>query len=397
VTVASETRSPLALRSFLPLASVSVAVGLANALAMPFFALFLTTEVGATPIALGAFLLVSPLAGLVASTWIGRLSDRHAVRRNLLVAGGIAGATGSALFAVLRNYWLLLVVSVTLLSVASSLLAQVFAYARQSTERDGSSRAALVISGLRTLLSVAWVGGPPLAALLLAKTGYVGLYIGSAAFYTLVAVVTARMPELGGGPRETQADRGSRLPFRLVAIPAAAFVLMFSSLTLSVAAIPLFVTDVLHGTAGDAGVILGLCAALEIPLIMWFGVLAARTDLRRLVGLGAVAALAYHSVMLLTASVWQVLVAQVLNAVVISAIMGVGILFFQALAPDRPGFTTTLYANTLTVGAMVGGPLLGLAQQIGYRSAYLMCLVISVIGLILLVISGMTARHESVR
>jgi MFS transporter, SET family, sugar efflux transporter len=396
VTVASEARSPSTLRSFLPLASVTTAVGLANALAMPFLALFLATEVGASPIALGAFLLVSPLAGLVASTWIGRLSDQRAVRRNLLVAGGIAGATGSVLFAVLRDYWLLLVVSVTLLAVASSLLAQVFAYARQSTERDGSSRAPMVISSLRTLLSVAWVGGPPLAALLLAKTGYVGLYIGSAVFYALVAVVTARMPELGG-TGETQVDQGSRLPFRLVAIPAAAFVLMFSSLTLGVTAIPLFVTDVLHGTTGDAGLILGLCAALEIPLIMWFGVLAARIDLRRLVGLGAVAALAYHSVMLLTTSVWQVMVAQVLNAVVISAIMGVGILFFQALAPDRPGFTTTLYTNTLTVGAMVGGPLLGLAQQIGYRSAYLMCLVISVIGLILLVISGMTARRENVR
>ncbi len=396
MTVASETRSPLTLGSFLPLAWVIMAVGIANALAMPFLALFLTEEVGASPIALGVFLLISPLAGLAASTWLGRLSDRRAVRRNLLVAGGITGAAGSMAFAVLRDYWLLLVVSVTLLAVASSLLAQVFAYARQSTEREGSPRAPLVISSLRTLLSVAWVGGPPLAALLLAKTGYVGLFIGSAAFYALVAVVTARMPELGG-TGETQVDEGSRLPFRLVAIPAAAFVLMFSSLTLSVNAIPLFVTDVLEGTAGDAGLIMGLCAALEIPLIMWFGVLAARIDLRRIVGLGALTALAYHSVMLLTASVWQVMAAQVLNAIVISAIMGIGILFFQALAPDRPGFTTTLYTNTITVGAMVAGPLLGLAQQIGYRSAYLMCLVMSVIGLILLVITGMTARRESVR
>jgi SET family sugar efflux transporter-like MFS transporter len=378
------------------MASVITAVGLAHALAMPFLALFLTTEVGASPVALGAFLLVSPLAGLVASTWIGRLSDQRAVRRNLLVAGGLAGATGSVLFAVLRDYWLLLIVSVTLLSVASSLLAQVFAYARQSTERDGSSRAPLVISSLRTLLSVAWVGGPPLAALLLAKTGYAGLYIGSGVFYAVVALVTARMPELGG-TGETQVEQGSRLPFRLVAIPTTAFVLMFASLTLSVNAIPLFVTNALHGTAGDAGLILGLCAALEIPLIMWFGVLAAKVDLRRLVGLGAVSALAYHSVMLMTQSVWHVLAAQVLNAIVISAIMGVGILFFQALAPDRPGFTTTLYTNTITLGAMIGGPLLGLAQQIGYRSAYLMCLVISVIGLILLVITGMTARRESVR
>jgi SET family sugar efflux transporter-like MFS transporter len=378
------------------MASVITAVGLAHALAMPFLALFLTTEVGASPVALGAFLLISPLAGLVASTWIGRLSDQRAVRRNLLVAGGLAGAVGSVLFAVLRDYWSLLVVSVTLLALASSLLAQVFAYARQSTERDGSSRAPLVISSLRTLLSVAWVGGPPLAALLLAKLGYAGLYIGSGVFYAVVALITARMPELGG-TGDTEVDEGSRLPFRLVAIPTAAFVLMFASQTLGVNTIPLFVTDVLHGTAGDAGLILGLCAALEIPLIMWFGVLAAKMDLRRLVGLGAVVALAYHSVMLSTSSVWHVLAAQVLNAIVISAIMGVGILFFQALAPDRPGFTTTLYTNTITLGAMIGGPLLGLAQQIGYRSAYLMCLVISAIGLILLVVTGMTARRESVR
>lgn len=378
------------------MASVITAVGLAHALAMPFLALFLTTEVGASPVALGAFLLISPLAGLVASTWIGRLSDQRAVRRNLLVAGGLAGAVGSVLFAVLRDYWSLLVVSVTLLALASSLLAQVFAYARQSTERDGSSRAPLVISSLRTLLSVAWVGGPPLAALLLAKLGYAGLYIGSGVFYAVVALITARMPELGG-TGDTEVDEGSRLPFRLVAIPTAAFVLMFASQTLGVNAIPLFVTDVLHGTAGDAGLILGLCAALEIPLIMWFGVLAAKMDLRRLVGLGAVVALAYHSVMLSTSSVWHVLAAQVLNAIVISAIMGVGILFFQALAPDRPGFTTTLYTNTITLGAMIGGPLLGLAQQIGYRSAYLMCLVLSAIGLILLVVTGMTARRESVR
>ena len=139
MTVASETRSPMTFRSLVPLASVSVASGLAAALSLPFTALFLTAQVGAGPFELGAFLLISPLAGLVASTVFGRVSDARAVRRNLMVIGGAAGALGSVLFAVLRDYWLLLAVSVTLMAVASSLLAQLFAYARQFAEHTGST------------------------------------------------------------------------------------------------------------------------------------------------------------------------------------------------------------------------------------------------------------------
>jgi SET family sugar efflux transporter-like MFS transporter len=138
-------------------------------LAFPFMALFLSTEVGAGPVALGSFLLVTPLAALVASTLIGRLSDARAVRRPLLIIGATTGAAGYALFAVLRDYWILLAVSSTLVAVASSLLPQMFAYAKQVLEKGGSTKAPLAISSLRTLISVAWVAGPPLAALLVAK------------------------------------------------------------------------------------------------------------------------------------------------------------------------------------------------------------------------------------
>ncbi|MET0233750.1 MAG: sugar efflux transporter [Kibdelosporangium sp.] len=395
MTAVGGTRSPMTVKSLVPLASVSMSVGLATALSMPFLALFLTAEVGASPVALGVFLLISPLAGLVASTVMGRVSDSHAVRRNLLVTGGAAGAVGSALFAVVRNYWVLLAVSVTLLAVASSLLAQMFAYARQYAERSSSTKAPLVISVLRTLISLSWVAGPPLAALLVSKAGYAGLYIGSGAFFGLVAVLTMRLPELGRARRST-VDEGGGLPRVQIGLAAGAFVLLQGSVTLSVNAVPLFVTNDLHGTAGDAGLILGLCAALEIPLMLGFGVLAVRIDQRRIVCLGAAVALIYQAVMFMTTSTWQVAAAQVLNAVLISAIMGVGISYFQALAPDRPGFTTTLYTNTITVGAMLSGPLLGLAQQLGYRTAYLMSLVMSAFGLILLVMTGMTARRESV-
>jgi SET family sugar efflux transporter-like MFS transporter len=392
VTVTSDDTG-FQVRSLLPLAAVSASVGLATALALPFMALFLSTEVGAGPVALGTFLLVTPLAALVASTLIGRLSDARAVRRPLLIIGATTGAAGYALFSVLRDYWILLAVSSTLVAVASSLLPQMFAYAKQVLERGGSTKAPLAISSLRTLISVAWVAGPPLAALLVAKTGYTGLFIATALVYTAVAALTLRLPEIIATPTTTTIDEPIKPANRNIVFAVLAFILIQGAVSLGVVALPLFVTDELHGTTGDAGLILGLCAALEIPLMIGFGVLAMRIDHRRLVGIGAIAALAYHSVMLMTTNVWQVAAAQALNAVVISAAMGVGISYFQTLAPDRPGYATTMFTNSATVAGMLSGPLLGAAQLLSYRAAYGMSLTMSALGLgMLLLVRATGAR-----
>jgi SET family sugar efflux transporter-like MFS transporter len=350
--------------------------------------LFLTTEIGANPVALGAFLLVTPISALVASTLIGRLSDARAVRRTLLVVGAAAGGLGYALFAVLRNYWVLLAVSATLVAVASSLLPQMFAYARQLLERDGSTKAPLAISGLRTLISVSWVAGPPVAAVLVEVAGFTGLFAASALFYAVVAVLASTLPELGDtAAAPVVVEQTGRGPGAEIVFASIAFVLMQGAVALSVMAMPLFVTAELHGTTGDAGLVLGLCAALEIPLMVGFGVLTMKVRHHRLVLIGAVVALSYHSVMLLTTNTWQVMAAQVLSAITISSVMGVGISYFQGLAPERPGYATTLFTNTAVVGTMLAGPFLGVAQQFGYRYAYAISLTMSVVGLVLILLA----------
>ncbi|WP_433273935.1 sugar efflux transporter [Actinosynnema sp. CS-041913] len=383
----SETVVPSRSRPFIPLLSVSLLTGVGYALAFPFMSLFLIKELNAGPFAVGAFLLTSSLAALVVSTLIGRLSDARAVRRNLMVFAALAGGVSFGLFAVLRNYWVLLLVSLTVAAVASSLMPQMFAYARQALERSGSARAPLAISTLRTMLSVSWVAGPPVAALLIDLSGFTGLFAVSAAVYLVGAVLTlALLPELGEDePTHAAVDRsGAR---REIVLAAFAFVLLQGATAVGVLAMPLYVTDVLHGTTGDAGLVLGLCAALEIPLMLGFGVLAIRVNQRLLVLAGGAVALAYYAVMLATDATWQVAAAQALHAVVISAVMGVGISYFQNLAPDRPGYATTLYTNTAKISAMLAGPLLALSQVFGYRSAYAIGLVMSALGLGLLLLA----------
>ncbi|UVS79965.1 sugar efflux transporter [Actinokineospora sp. UTMC 2448] len=373
-----------------PLGSVSLLTGVAYALVGPFLSLFLVTELHAGPVAVGAFLVTSQVAAVVASTLIGRFSDTRSVRRQLLVIGGATGALGYGVFAVSRSYWVLLAVSITLSAVASSQMPQMFAYARESL--GDSPKAPLAISGIRTLLSVAWVAGTPLAAFLIAESGFTLLFAVSAGIYVVAALAAAVwLPSLGRAPAPRSHDSAS--PRGHIALAAVAFGLMQAATALGVLAMPLYVTENLGGSTGDAGLILSLCAAIEIPLMIWFGWLAIRSDHRKLVVIGAVTAIGYYAVVTLTTEVWQVAVAQVLNAVVISAVMGVGISYFQDLAPDRPGAATTLFTNTAKVSSMLAGGLLGLAQHLGYRSAYAIGLGLSVAGLAFLLATR--TRHRA--
>lgn len=171
----------------------------------------------------------------------------------------------------------------------------------------------------------------------------------------------------------------------LFAVPA--FVLIQAAGALGIMTLPLFVAADLGGGAADAGLVMGLCAALEIPLMLGFGALAVRMSQHRLVLIGMAFAVAYHAVVAATTQIWQVAAAQVLNAVVIAAVMGVGISYFQSLDPSRPGAVTALFGNTTVAGTMIAGPLLGLAQQLGYRNAYLMCLSMAGLGLLLLALA----------
>ncbi|GAA2999962.1 sugar efflux transporter [Actinokineospora diospyrosa] len=387
MTGVASPSAPVRTPSLLPLATTTASVGVASALAVPFLPLFLTEEITADPVALGGFLLAGPIASVLVSSLFGRLSDTRAIRRPLMIGAGLAGALGYGLYTATHDYWVLLVLSVTVVAASTSLISQVFAYAGLVLDRSGSTRAPLIISTLRMLVSLSWVAGPPLAALLVSVAGFTGLFAVVACCYALVAAVTTRLPEPGADHRTNTAERVAPGARRRLWFAVPAFVLIQAAGALGIMALPLFVAADLGGGAADAGLVMGLCAALEIPLMLGFGALAVRTSQHRLVLVGMAFAVAYHAVVFATTDIWQVAVAQVLNAVVIAAVMGVGISYFQSLDPSRPGAVTALFGNTTVAGTMIAGPLLGLAQQLGYRSAYLMCLSMAGLGLLLLALA----------
>ncbi|GAB7051648.1 sugar efflux transporter [Catenuloplanes indicus] len=398
-------------RLLLPLGVICVAAGLSGAIFSPLLSLFLSTDVAASPAQITLFLVASPLAAVAVSTVAGRLSDRYPIRRALLVATGVAGVTGMVAAAYVRDFWVLLALAVTVTAFAQTTFPQSFAYARQALARVEPGRSAMAISTLRMLYSAAWVGGPPIAAVIHSAGGFRYVYLLAAAAFAIAMLValawlaepppvpSAAPPSAGpdslspAGPDALPVEAPGAVRTRpnapgwVLAVTVAGFTLLQTPLTLGIQALPLFVTQDLNGATSASGLILGLCAALEIPLMLGSGALATRLPLRGLILGGAVLGTAYYGLAGLATEVWMLLAGQLLNAGYIAAVTGLGISYVQDMLPREPGRATTLYSNTYTIGAMLAGPLFGVAQTFGIRWAYPIAAALCAAGLLLLLVT----------
>lgn len=388
-------------RRLLPLALAFLAAGLSLALVGPFLALFLASSVNAGPVEVTVFLVAGPLAGVACAWVIGRLSDRRPIRRLLLIIAAAAGLAGSAITAVSRDYWTLLAVTTTLTAIAGALFPQTFAYAREVLQRDDPERAALGISALRTVFSPAYVGGPPIAALLLSHGGFTAVFGTAAGMYALAALIAfgwlseveapAVDPE---EPPPVLAPAASRTTIWLTVL---GFTLLQAPMVLGVQALALFIEHDLHGTVNSAGLILGLCAALEIPLMLGFGLLTRRISVRTLILAGSVCGVVYSAIAFGAPAVWVLLAAQIVNALYIASTSSLGITYVQDMMPAEPGRATTLFTNTFPIGQILAGPLLGLAQHTDYRWAYAMNFGLCLLGLLLLLVTRPAAGGSTLR
>jgi SET family sugar efflux transporter-like MFS transporter len=256
-----------------------------------------------------------------------------------------------------------------------------FAYVR--TTLTGSGRAAMTTSSLRTLFSLSWVAGPFVATILIGLGGFRLSYSVSSLMYALAALIAWRLLPPAPPPVPVAAEAAyvpedpplpaaaPDAPRRVILRTVAAFALMQCASGLGVQAMSLFVTTDLGGGIGSAGVILGVCAGLEIPLMLGFGFLTTRVPLRRLVLAGPLFSVAYTLSVAASTHVWQVVAAQLFAACTVAVVQGLGVSYVQEMLPRHPGRASTLFTNAFPAGQMMAGPILGVAQHVGYRAAYL--------------------------
>ncbi|EII2881453.1 TPA: MFS transporter [Escherichia coli] len=112
------------------------------------------------------------------------------------------------------------------------------------------------------------------------------------------------------------------------------------------------------------GVMMGTAAGLEIPTMLIAGYFAKRLGKRFLMRVAAVGGVCFYAGMLMAHSPVILLGLQLLNAIFIGILGGIGMLYFQDLMPGQAGSATTLYTNTSRVGWIIAGSVAGIVAEI---------------------------------
>ena len=344
---------------------VAFLTGIAGALQTPTLSIFLTDEVHARPAMVGFFFTGSAVIGILVSQFLAGRSDKRGDRKSLIVFCCLLGVLACTLFALNRNYFVLLFVGVFLSSFGSTANPQMFALAREHADKTGRE-AVMFSSFLRAQVSLAWVIGPPLAYALAMGFSFTVMYLSAAVAFIVCGVMVwlflpSMQKELPLATGTIEAPRRNRRDTLLLFVICT---LMWGSNSLYIINMPLFIINELHLPEKLAGVMMGTAAGLEIPTMLIAGYFAKRLGKRFLMRVAAVGGVCFYAGMLMAHSPAILLGLQLLNAIFIGILGGIGMLYFQDLMPGQAGSATTLYTNTSRVGWIIAGSVAGIVAEI---------------------------------
>ncbi|EFC7612928.1 sugar efflux transporter [Escherichia albertii] len=353
---------------------VAFLTGIAGALQTPTLSIFLADELKARPIMVGFFFTGNAIMGILVSQFLARHSDKQGNRKLLILLCCLFGVMACTLFAWNRNYFILLSTGILLSSFASTANPQMFALAREHADMNGRETV-MFSTFLRAQISLAWVIGPPLAYELAMGFSFKVMYLTAAIAFVLCGlIVWLFLPSIQKSipattrPVDMSTTSHSRRDTWLLFVVCT---MMWGANNLYIINMPLFIIDELHFTDRLAGEMIGIAAGLEIPAMLIAGYFIKRIGKRFLMLIAIVSGICFYASVLMATTPTVELELQILNAIFLGILCGIGMLYFQDLIPGKIGFATTLYANTSRVGWIIAGSLDGIMVEIwSYHSLF---------------------------
>lgn len=355
--------------------------GIVGALVLPTFSLFLAKEIGVRPLLVGLVFAGIALASIAYNHWLGHWSDKLSDRRPLVMSCCVLGAIACVLFALSRDYWLVALTAVFLLSLSMVSFAQIMAYGLDYAEAHiPPAQIPLFNAIMRAQIALAWVAGPPVGFLVATYYSFTLSYSVAGGLYLVVALASVKLlPRL---PKKAPLldHRGAQqaLPPLAPAIKkslwfcALAFSLMWGVNNAYLISLPIHLQDNLQIDPRWMGWVMGTTAALEVPFMLLAGYYASRFRLVNLVRCAGLAALCLYLGVYAATTLWHLFLLQIFNAVFIGLLAGVGVSVIQALMPGRSGGASALYTNTTHLGNLFSSLWVGVvADYFGYHQVFI--------------------------
>ena len=364
-------------------------VGIGISITMPYLSLYSTEDLGMSAAAFGVFMAVSSLSGVVVNSLIAKRSDSGLNRKWIIIVAMLSSALGYTSYLVFHNYFILLMTVSLFNGLGSAAMPQIYAYAQESANANKSDDKTFAMSTLRSLVSLGFLVGPLGGTFILGFFGYKRLFLGTSAIFLTIALLVflflQQRKVVQSNTRKKQSPVStSSLKNTQIRQPLIAFIFLFAVNAMNGINTPLFIVNELHGTHTVVGLVVSVCAGMEIPIMLVLGAMSKKISNHALMMIGCLIAVIYYTILSVSNHSWQLIAAQLLQATYVAIVMGNGLSYFTDLLPNSPGQSATIYSNGSTMGRLVGN--LGggmIAQLAGFRYVNLVCLVIVIVSFII--------------
>ncbi|EIE3873004.1 sugar efflux transporter [Staphylococcus pseudintermedius] len=354
-------------------------IGMGIAITVPFFILFATNQLGMTTNQFGLLLALAAITQFTMNSIVARFSDTHAINRKVIIIVGLfMGAISFTLPFFVHSVVLFIILYAIFQGLFAPAMPQLYASARESINQStSSSRAVFANSVLRSMFSFGFLFGPLVGNILNQSWGYSGLFGGTVAIILTTLLlqvfffkdIKAKKPVRDS--IMTEQDAPSMLKHRYLIVPFIAFVLLHIGQWMYTLNMPLFVTQYLHEEEKYVGHLASLCAGLEVPFMIILGMVASKVETRTLLAIAAVCGSLFFGSIGIFESIHMMLVGQVLLAAFLAVLLGIGISYFQDVLPQYPGYASTLFANAMVIGQLLGNLLGGaMSQWVGLGNVF---------------------------
>jgi SET family sugar efflux transporter-like MFS transporter len=385
----SRLKSLYAIQGFSLFTICMLLVGIGISITFPYLSLYCTEDLGMSAGAFGIFMAVSSISGVIVNSLIAKHSDNGMDRKWIIIAAMISSALGYASYIVFHNFFILLIAVTVFNGLGAAAMPQIFASAQESANASHSNDKTFAMSALRSLVSLGFLVGPLGGTLILEFFGYNGLFIWTSAIFLVIAIVVflflQKRKEVQMPVRKAKSTGTFSLKNKEIRQPFIAFILLFAVNAINGLNTPLFIVNELHGTHTEVGLVVSVCAGLEIPIMLVLGSLSRKISNHSLLMISCFIAVIYYAILSVSTHSWELIAAQLLQAIFVAIVMGNGLSYFNDLLPHSPGISATIYSNGSTIGRLAGN--LGggfIAQFAGYRNVNWACLVIVILSFLIL-------------
>ncbi|EGR7968373.1 sugar efflux transporter [Vibrio vulnificus] len=366
-------------------------IGLCGAFFYPLTSLFLVEQLNASPMMLSLYMVVAVISSVSVSQVIAGKSDRGWQRKTILLISVSCQLVTVLSFIFIREYWIAIAVVALLGSISGAAFGQLFALGREYGDKYVTDSASFV-STMRAGIAIAWVFGPPLAFLLKAAYGFEASFTVAAIVIALSILVIFRgIPNVERNLRvEKESSRANggwvSSVNPLVFIYCLIIVLAFAANNLYIVSMPLYLSQELKVDANWLGVLFGVAALCEIPVMLWAGKLARRWSALSIMKVGIASGVLFYSAMLVATNYTHLIVAQILNGIFIGTCATLGMVVMQDMMKDKLGTASTLFSNMLQLSMLVSSLSVGIVGELfNYYSSFYVSLLGVSLALILLI------------